>query len=71
MLLMGIVTTIVGIGLAVYGNNINNDLENQIVSAFGGDAASGDLYLYLGIALAVLGVAMFILDIVKRQKGKE
>ena len=71
MLLMGIVTTIVGIGLAVYGNNINNDLENQIVSAFGGDAASGDLYLYLGIALAVLGVAMCILDIVKRQKGKE
>ena len=71
MLIMEIVTTIVGIGLVVYGNNINNDLENQIVSAFGGDAASGDLYLYLGIALAVLGVAMFILDIVKRQKGKE
>lgn len=70
-LFMGVVALIVGIALAAYGNSLNNDWEAQLASLWNnGTTNPGDTWLYLGLAVAVVGLVLTVLGIMNKSKNK-
>lgn len=70
MIILGIIALIAGIASAIYGNAQNNDLEAQLKSALeDGTTNPGDTFLYIGIAVAVVGAILLIVGISKHKKG--
>lgn len=69
MIIGGIILLIAGIASAVYGNSLNNDISSQLKSVFSsGQANPGNVWLYLGIAVAVVGLVLLIAGLVKANK---
>ena len=59
---------IAGIGSAIYGSSLNNDIEAQLESVFSnGSANPGDTWLYVGIAAAVIGLVLVVVSIIKKK----
>ena len=70
MLILGIIMTLAGAGAAIYGNHLNNDVEAVLSSFFsGGSGQPGDIWLYGGIAVAVIGIILVIVGAVNKNKG--
>ncbi len=69
MVVLGVIALIGGIISAVFGNMQNNDLEAQFNSFFNnGSANPGDVFIYIGIAAAVIGVLLIIIGAVKKKR---
>ena len=67
MLALGIVLTIFGIIMALIGNGMNNNMDMQFESFFeSGQVNPGDVFIYLGIGLVVLGIIFVIIGIAGR-----
>ena len=65
----GIISLILGVISIVYGNSQNNDVEAQLESMFSnGTTNPGDTFLYVGIALAVLGLILLFVGMSKKDK---
>lgn len=65
-MILGIIALIAGIGCAVYGYSLNNSVEAQLESLFSkGSVDPGNVYLYIGIGVAVLGLIILLV------KGKK
>lgn len=61
---------IVGVVLAVFGNQQNNDLEAQLSSLWNnGTANPGDLWIYVGIAVAIVGLVLTVIGIINMNNG--
>ena len=61
--------TYIGVALAVMGNAQNNDMEAQLESIFSnGTSNPGDTFLYIGIAVAVVGLILLIVGLTKNKK---
>jgi len=68
MVIFGIILLIADTGLAIYGNSMNGDLEAQLSSLLEkGSANPGDIFLYIGIGAAVLGLILLISGLVKKK----
>lgn len=69
MAIIGIILLLGGIGGAIYGNSLNNDGMAQLESFLSsGKTNPGDIYLYIGIGAAVLGLILLIAGIAKKKK---
>ena len=69
MLVLGIIAIIVGVVLAIIGNEQNNDLGAQFESFLSsGSTNPGDTFLYIGIAVAVVGLILLIVGITQKNK---
>ena len=69
MLALGVIMLIGGIISAVFGNMQNNSLESQFNSFMSsGKVNPGDTFLYIGIAVAVIGLIFLIIGAVKKKK---
>lgn len=69
MWIFGIILMICGIGSSIYGSMLNNDFDSQIRSAFmNGYTNPGSMWLYIGITVAVIGLVLFIVGIVKANR---
>lgn len=67
-MIIGIILLLGGIASAIYGSHLNNDLESQMESFFTSGAANpGDIWLYAGIGVAVLGVIIVIARLIKKR----
>ena len=70
MIICGIILLIAGIASAVHGNTLNNSVASQLQSVFSsGQANPGNVWLYLGIAAAVVGLVLFIAGLIKANKN--
>ena len=68
MLIVGIIMLVAGIASAIYGSSLNNSLEAQFESMLkNGSANPGNVWLYLGIGVAVVGVILIIVNFVKKK----
>ena len=68
MLILGLLMLAGGIAAAIYGNNLNNDVTAQLESMFSdGKANPGDVWLYAGIAVAVVGAILLIARLFKKK----
>lgn len=66
MTVLGIVFVVFGIISVVAGKNINNDMDRQLRDLFeSGEINQGDVFVYLGYGLIILGVLFIIIGIVK------
>lgn len=66
MIAFGIFMLIGGIISAIYGVYLNNDVSSQLESFFSsGNTNPGDIFLYIGIIVAVLGVVFIFIGSVK------
>lgn len=66
MLAAGIVFIILGIISAVVGNSMNNNMDMQFESFFeNGQVDPGDIFLYLGLGLILLGIILVIAGIAR------
>ena len=69
MLILGIIALLAGAGVAIYGNMLNNDAEAQLKYLLEtGKTNPGDMWLYIGIAVAVIGLVITIVSIIKKKK---
>lgn len=69
MVIIGIIALIAGVGLAIYGNSLNNNVEAQIESLFSaGQVNPGNTWLYIGIAVGVIGLILLVVGISKSKK---
>lgn len=69
-IIYGVCALAVGFVLALYGNYQNNDLEAQLSSLwYNGTANPGDVWLYAGIAVAVVGLVVLIIGIKNYNQG--
>ena len=70
MIIFGIVIVILGVVSAVYGNHLNNDFEVQLENLFEtGTTDPGDIFMFVGIAAAVVGLILFVMGLIKRTKN--
>lgn len=61
MQIAGIVFFIAGVISAIYGNNLNNDMDARLRSLFeAGKRNPGNMWIYIGIAIAIVGLVMFL-----------
>ena len=68
---IGIFALILGVVLAVMGRAQNNDMEAQLESLFdNGTANPGDTFLYIGIAVAVVGLILLIVGLSKKKNNQ-
>lgn len=66
-IIFGFIMLILGIPCALIGNEMNNDIELQMRSVFErGTSDPGDGLLYIGAAVAAIGLFLFIYGLVKR-----
>lgn len=71
MITFGILLLLTGIGSAIYGNTLNNDMNAQLNSMFGNGVKNpGDIWIYCGAAVALIGVTLIICGVIK-QTAKE
>lgn len=69
MTIFGVLMLVVGVVLAVVGVSMNNSVEAQLTSMLNnGSANPGDIWLYIGIAVAVVGLVLLIAGIMKKKK---
>lgn len=70
MIIIGFILIVLGSIAAIYGNNLNNDIERQLESIFSnGQTNSGDLAVYIGIAFVIIGILIVLLDISRGRRG--
>lgn len=70
MVLIGLIAIVAGVVSALYGNAQNNDMSAQFKSFLSsGNTNPGDPFLYIGIAVAVIGVILLIVGLTKKKKG--
>lgn len=55
MLVVGVMLLFIGAGVAMYGNQLNNDLSSQFEAVLDGRVNPGDFMLYLGLIIACAG----------------
>ncbi len=68
MVFLGLLAIIAGVAGALYGNSLNNDLESQVMSFLNTGAGNpGDIYMYIGIAVGVVGLILLIVGLTKRK----
>ncbi len=66
MIAFGILLLLAGIGSAIYGNTLNNDMNAQLNSMFGNGVKNpGDIWIYCGAAVALIGVTLIICGVIK------
>lgn len=64
MLIFGFLLIVLGAAVAIYGNDLNNDIGRQLESILrNGQINSGDVAIYIGIALATIGVLLIIIEL--------
>lgn len=69
MIIFGILSLIAGVVCALYGNTLNNDLETQLESILSNGVSNpGNVYLYIGIAVAVLGLVLLVAGVMKKEQ---
>ncbi|MBO4467674.1 MAG: DUF3185 family protein [Clostridia bacterium] len=69
MIIIGAIMMVVGVALAIYGNSLNNDVGSQLQSVLeSGKTNPGNTFLYIGIALGVVGLILLIAGLVKKSK---
>lgn len=71
MIICGVIALIAGVVLAILGNNKNGDEIAKLEWALKGKSGGpGDLMLYIGIALAVIGVIVVVCAFLKKKKAQ-
>ena len=66
--ILGILSLIAGVAMAIYGNNLNSSFEAQLSSFFNnGTVNPGNTFLYGGIALAVVGCILLIVGLTQKK----
>lgn len=71
MLTLGIYLVIGGIGIAIYGNYLNNSLEAQLNSMIQhGTRNPGDLFFFGGIVAIIIGAILIYRDVQKNKTKK-
>ncbi len=69
--IIGFIMLLLGISMIFIGNDQNNDMERKISSLFeSGKTNPGDLVLYSGMILVVIGVVLFIVGFVLKSQKK-
>lgn len=69
MTVFGIIFLLAGIASAFYGNMLNNDIESKMESIFrDGNTEPGSIFLFVGIAVALIGLLMFIKGLSKKKR---
>ena len=69
MTVFGIIFLLAGIAAAFYGTMLNNDIESQMESIFrDGQTDPGNIFLFVGIAVALIGLLMFIKGLSKKKR---
>ncbi len=69
MTILGVILLIAGVISAVYGGILNNSIEAQLESLLTkGSANPGSVWLYVGIAAAVIGVILIVVGLKKRSQ---
>lgn len=67
-MILGILLILAGAGAAIYGNSLNNDMAAQLESIFANGASNpGDIWLYAGIGVAVVGLIIAIAGIARKK----
>ena len=70
-MILGIIALVAGAAAAFYGNSLNTSpaavLEDLLK---GGSGKPGDLFLYSGIVVAIIGAVLVLKNVVKK-KDKE
>ncbi len=70
MIVVGILLTIAGIGMAFYGNKINNDIGSQLYAVLSdGTVNPGNVWIYFGVATILIGVILIICGVVKMERS--
>ena len=60
--ILGLISLLAGIALALYGNSLNNSVSAQLNSLFSsGNVNPGNIWLYGGVALAVIGLVLLVI----------
>ena len=71
MLILGALIFIVGGALAIYGLNLNQSFEAQLLNVFEKGALNpGNVWLIIGIIAAVLGLAAIVFAVLKKKYFK-
>jgi len=71
MLILGAIILILGGGLAVHGLSLNQNFEAQLNAIFENGATNpGNVWLIIGIIVAVLGIAAIVFAILKKKYFK-
>lgn len=71
LIIGGAIALVVGIVLAIIGNNKNGDMVAVAKDLLeGGNGKPGNTLLYIGIALAVIGAAVAIYAFLKKKKAQ-
>ena len=66
MIAFGILFLIAGIGSAIYGSILNNDMNAQLNSILGrGVRNPGDIWIYCGAAVALIGATLVICGVIR------
>ena len=69
MIVLGVLALIAGVAMALIGNAQNNSISAQLGSLLNnGTANPGNTLLYIGIAVAVVGVILLIAGIAKKKR---
>ena len=72
MKILGLISIIAGSVCAVYGNSLNNNVQAKLDSFLNnGSTNPGDIYLYIGIPLAIIGLGLFIAGLIKNNNNNE
>ncbi|MFV0480662.1 MAG: DUF3185 family protein [Campylobacteraceae bacterium] len=68
MFYLGIIIAVAGIAALIFGNNMNNNIEQQVTSIFQqGVVNPGEPFVYGGIAAIVLGVILILFAFYKKR----
>ena len=68
--ILGIISLIAGVAMAIYGNSLNNSIEAQLNSLFSsGTVDPGNIFLYGGITLAVVGCILLIVGLTQKKNS--
>ena len=68
IIFFGLIFIAGGVGLFIYGNNMNNNITAQLTSLFNtGSTNPGSVYITIGIVVGILGLIMFIAGILKKR----
>jgi 3-oxoacyl-[acyl-carrier-protein] synthase III len=69
MIVLGVLALIAGVAMALIGNAQNNSISAQLGSLLNnGTANPGNTLLFIGIAVAVVGVILLIAGVVKKKR---
>ena len=68
-MIIGFILVIIGAGICIYGNHLNNDIESQLLSVFEkGQTNPGNMFLIIGGVAVAVGVVLIVLRLIRRKK---